>query len=330
MPGAFQHCLLNTRTLTLLERLWYAVAVEKVRTVATLPISCPPGLNNAHEVVKVAATKQLEHDDHGTDCVLLHRLMVNKHPAHDLLRDHAVSDQAVLSSVGQSLGSADWALRWRLYFSAPRAPTAACINRPRPVDGPISASVSVTGMAQGRITPWSGWQEWDTVRKGLLSGNAGSETQSLQQASLNACRVAIHPASCLSLRQSADPSLACARPHTIGSREHSLPAGAEAQVTAGEEEWNLLSTCAYSLTMLLHSDQPSSRMNESILKLQYALCLIRLVNGVTDSAQKGKVASSVSSLASMAGTAARTKDAQASLGPGPADMQHLVQKCQEC
>ena len=92
-------------------------------------------------------------------------------------------------------------------------------------------------------------------------------------------------------------------------------------------EWG--AACDNSLTTLLYSDQPSSRVNESILKLQYALCLIRLVNGVTDSAQKGKVASLVSSSVSMAGTAACTQDAQASLGPGPADRHHFVQRCQE-
>ena len=50
------------------------------------------------------------------------------------------------------------------------------------------------------------------------------------------------------------------------------------------------------------SDQPGAQpTSEPLLRLQYALCLIRLVNGVTDSAQKGKVAASVSSLATAAG-----------------------------
>lgn len=41
--------------------------------------------------------------------------------------------------------------------------------------------------------------------------------------------------------------------------------------------------------------------SETLLRMQYAMAVIRVVNGIADSAQKGKVATSVASLASFAG-----------------------------
>lgn len=46
-----------------------------------------------------------------------------------------------------------------------------------------------------------------------------------------------------------------------------------------------------------HQQLPS----ESELRLQYGLAVVRMVNGITDSAQRGRVAASVASLASAAG-----------------------------
>jgi ribosomal biogenesis protein LAS1 len=40
---------------------------------------------------------------------------------------------------------------------------------------------------------------------------------------------------------------------------------------------------------------------ESLLRLQYAMLIIRLVNGISDSAQKGRIAMSVAHLAEDAG-----------------------------
>ena len=41
--------------------------------------------------------------------------------------------------------------------------------------------------------------------------------------------------------------------------------------------------------------------SENMLCMEYAMATVRLVNGIADSAQKGKVATSVASLASFAG-----------------------------
>ena len=44
--------------------------------------------------------------------------------------------------------------------------------------------------------------------------------------------------------------------------------------------------------------------SEGELRLQYAMALVRLVNGISDSSQRGRVAASVASLASLAGDGA--------------------------
>lgn len=52
------------------------------------------------------------------------------------------------------------------------------------------------------------------------------------------------------------------------------------------------------------SSQSISADQESMLRMQYALAIIRLVNGISDSAQKGTVAKSVAHLAENAGVRA--------------------------
>ncbi|KAK9841905.1 hypothetical protein WJX84_000441 [Apatococcus fuscideae] len=61
---------------------------------------------------------------------------------------------------------------------------------------------------------------------------------------------------------------------------------------------------AATLIELRQRDQPgasSAESAEAVLQMQYSMAFIRLVNGVADSAQKGKVASSVANLAGYAG-----------------------------
>ena len=36
-------------------------------------------------------------------------------------------------------------------------------------------------MAQGRVVPWGGWDEWASVRDGLLSGSSASESTAMKQ-----------------------------------------------------------------------------------------------------------------------------------------------------
>lgn len=51
--------------------------------------------------------------------------------------------------------------------------------------------------------------------------------------------------------------------------------------------------------------QPQPPLPDSQLQLQYAMALVRMVNGIADSSQKGRVAASVASLAAAAGEAGR-------------------------
>lgn len=66
----------------------------------------------------------------------------------------------------------------------------------------------------------------------------------------------------------------------------------------------------------------SSAVSETLLRMQYAMAVIRVVNGIADSAQKGKVASSVASLASFAG------DAQLARASSLSDEVRFVSSCQ--
>ena len=60
------------------------------------------------------------------------------------------------------------------------------------------------------------------------------------------------------------------------------------------------STCVGRCREQLSSNSAGAAF-EAVLQMQYSMTFIRLVNGVADSAQKGKVASSVANLAGYAG-----------------------------
>ena len=83
-----------------------------------------------------------------------------------------------------------------------------------------------------------------------------------------------------------------------------LPLGAD--MTAAIQRMRLRDAALTGAAPLLVG-QPSpqgqsvSAEQESMLRMQYALAIIRLVNGISDSAQKGTVAKSVAHLAETAG-----------------------------
>ena len=91
-----------------------------------------------------------------------------------------------------------------------------------------------------------------------------------------------------------------------------LPLGAD--MTAAIQRMRLRDAALTGAAPLL-AGQPSlqgqsvSAEQESMLRMQYALAIIRLVNGISDSAQKGTVAKSVAHLAETAGVCgAATQD----------------------
>ena len=67
---------------------------------------------------------------------------------------------------------------------SPKVALGACSMPPRSHYSCGCANLQPQGcltMAQGRITPWTSWGEWDGARRGLLSGDAGGELQALEQ-----------------------------------------------------------------------------------------------------------------------------------------------------
>lgn len=118
----------------------------------------------------------------------------------------------------------------------------------------------------GRLVPWVSWREWERVR-GLLFAEDANAVQS----GLSAV--------------------------TVWRRRGKLPLGAD--VTA-----MLLATSLkdpHGPGPCVPSTQPTERGMEASLQTEYSLTIIRLVNGVSDSCQKGKVAGSVSKNADSAG-----------------------------
>ena len=105
---------------------------------------------------------------------------------------------------------------------------------------------------------------------------------------------------------------------TAGGRHHGSPGGAATEVRVAQDRFlrfetaisraaaHWRATCAevcHFLSYLSHcrdaecTNQPA----EYLLRLQYSMAVVRLVNGVTDPGQKGRVAVSVAGLAAAAG-----------------------------
>ena len=53
-----------------------------------------------------------------------------------------------------------------------------------------------------------------------------------------------------------------------------------------------------------HTSSSASEESEDVIRLQYSMAIVRMVNGISDKAQKGKTAVSVSSNAAAAGNPA--------------------------
>jgi hypothetical protein len=119
----------------------------------------------------------------------------------------------------------------------------------------------------GRVCPWSSWLEWKAVRDGLLGDDVGAAAAAVDRVIAWRQRgripLAVDITSALVYTFLRDP---------IAPRAH-----------------------------LRSHQQVLIAASESTLQSEYALTIIRFVNGVTDSVQKGKVAASVSRHAEFAG-----------------------------
>ena len=111
-----------------------------------------------------------------------------------------------------------------------------------------------------------------------------------------------------------------------------LPLGAD--MTAAIQRMRLKDAALTGAALSL-AGQPSlngrsvSAEQESMLRMQYAMAIIRLVNGISDSAQKGTVAKSVAHLAETAGVRGAASQHCCSLGSNPLLSSHGVQR-DEC
>eukprot|EP00892_Ulva_mutabilis_P011472 jgi/Ulvmu1/8698/UM047_0038.1 len=128
------------------------------------------------------------------------------------------------------------------------------------------ATVRAYSAMSGRLVPWASWNEWERVRAMLFAEDATAV-----QAGLSA---------------------------VMGWRRRGkLPLGID--VTA-----MLLATSLndpHGPGPCISSKQPTASGMQASLQNEYSLTIIRLVNGVSDSCQKGKVAGSVSKNADNAG-----------------------------
>ncbi|KAK9818152.1 hypothetical protein WJX72_007873 [[Myrmecia] bisecta] len=118
-------------------------------------------------------------------------------------------------------------------------------------------------MVVGRSVPWSSWRDWMQVREWLFGQSAEEFQRALDLVAAWRCRGRV-------------------------------PLGAD--LTAALIEIRLRDPAVVPGRSL-----PSHTSSEAVLQLQYAMVIIRLVNGIVDSAQKGKVAISVANLAAHAG-----------------------------
>lgn len=124
-------------------------------------------------------------------------------------------------------------------------------------------------MSLGRAVPWASWEEWRQVGLWLLSEAPGDVQQGLDRVAAWRARgrvpLGVDSTSCLVEAQLRDRAASAAVAGAPGA----------APSFAGS--------------------------SESELRLQYAMAVVRMVNGIADSAQRGRIAASVASLAAAAG-----------------------------
>ncbi|KAL4427777.1 hypothetical protein ABPG75_001866 [Micractinium tetrahymenae] len=125
-------------------------------------------------------------------------------------------------------------------------------------------------MLLGRAVPWTSWEEWRQVGLWLLSEAPGDVQQGLD-------RVAAW--------------------RTRGR----VPLGVDSTACLVEAQLRDRAATAPALTGAAGAAPSCSGSSESELRLQYAMAVVRMVNGIADSAQRGRVAASVASLAAAAG-----------------------------
>jgi len=124
----------------------------------------------------------------------------------------------------------------------------------------------------GRLVPWMSWDEWEEVRNLLLSADAEAVGAGMNKVAAWRCRGR------LPLGVDATAALLDVSMKDTVQWQPGQPSGAAAAAAGGE-----------------------GAASELSLRLAYAMALVRFVNGVVDSGQRGQVASSVAVLANVYG-----------------------------
>ena len=166
-------------------------------------------------------------------------------------------------------------------------------------------------MPIGRLVPWASWDEWFRVKDGIFSTDATEckaalDQVRMQKISLQGILIAsLH--SHQSWRRDIDTRRCTEKVHNMQvaawEARGKLPLGAD--MTAAIQRMHLRDPAsASSSTPGKGGSAQVSEDQESMLRMQYAMAIIRLVNGISDSAQKGNVAKSVAHLAESAGVSA--------------------------
>lgn len=173
-------------------------------------------------------------------------------------------------------------------------------------------------MSLGRAVPWGSWEEWRSTGHLLLSGAPADVQQGLERVSGNVAAAMTTP--CMPQQPPVYTKLACATTAAAAAAaaatEHSplsltplqvaawrargrVPLGVDS--TACLVEAQQRDAAAAAAPQQQQGQQQQALASESELRLQYAMAVVRMVNGIADSSQRGRVAASVASLASAAG-----------------------------
>lgn len=173
-------------------------------------------------------------------------------------------------------------------------------------------------MSLGRAVPWGSWEEWRSTGHLLLSGVPADVQQGLERVSGSVAAAMKTP--CMPQQPPVYTKLACAAAAAAAAAaatEHSplplsplqvaawrargrVPLGVDSTACLVEAQQRDAAAAAAPHQQQQGQQQPALA-SESELRLQYAMVVVRMVNGIADSSQRGRVAASVASLASAAG-----------------------------
>ena len=165
-------------------------------------------------------------------------------------------------------------------------------------------------MSLGRAVPWASWDEWRMVGKWLLSRVAEDVHRGLERVrgQSHTAAGARRPAAHAPPWPASPPRPAALQVAAWRARGR-VPLGVDITACLVQTQ---LADAAAAAPAVAHlggagcattaaAAAAAAAAAEPGLRLQYAMALVRMVNGIADSAQRGRMAASVASLATAAG-----------------------------